>query len=105
MGYQIPRQGSIGLQSRWHWDVYLDDADDFYFWFCEKISKISKNIEKYRKILKNIEYCSHRNIFTFDEKIWRYFPKMTQLFVFSIFFRKTKNKNHQHHRDKHPSGI
>ena len=42
MEYQIPRQGSIGLQSRWHWDVYLDDADDFYFWFCEKISKISK---------------------------------------------------------------
>ena len=26
-------------------------------------------------------------------------------FWFSIFFRKTKNKNHQHRRDKHPSAI
>ena len=38
MGYQITRQGSIGLQPRWHWDVYLDDADGFYFGFYEKCS-------------------------------------------------------------------
>ena len=40
MEYQIPRQGSIASQFEWHWDVYLDDAEDFYFWFCEKILKI-----------------------------------------------------------------
>ena len=42
MEYHIPRQGSVGSPFEGHWDVYLDDADDFYFWFCEKISKTKK---------------------------------------------------------------
>ena len=43
MEYQIPRQGSIGSQFEWHWDVYLDDADGFYFWFYEKYVYKKKN--------------------------------------------------------------
>ena len=44
MIFQISRLGSIGSQFKYHWGVYLDDADGFYFGFCEKISKIKKNL-------------------------------------------------------------
>ena len=66
MEYQIPRQGSIGSQFEWHWDVYLDDADDCYFWFCEKIFTRKKlgHSEKYKKyflthetVLASRHYC------------------------------------------------
>ena len=33
-------------KNEWHQHVYLDDADDFYFWICEKIftrKKVTSN--------------------------------------------------------------
>ena len=42
MIFQISRLVSIGLQFKYDWGVYLDDADELYFGFCEKISKIKK---------------------------------------------------------------
>ena len=51
MIFQISRLGSIGSQFKYHWRVYLDDADDLYSWFCEKILKIKKlgHFEKNKK--------------------------------------------------------
>ena len=91
MGYQIPHQGSIGLQSRWHWDVYLDDTDDFYFRFCEKILKIKKVGPFWENISiffhQKWKFCDDHNIryFSIFSDVSRYF-----LDIFDVFSQNQK---------------